>query len=424
MRIRGGGLQDGVCIHSLTFTSPSLPHCHHSSSTAEGAPHFGAVVGNWTKAGNLTASGELAFLTNWTYELGAEYLVPIGAQQLFDSGVYHYYQYGKLLNQSLGHKPVVRVPSQSRMLNSSRYWTLGFFGWDAPTKINLEVIIEEDGFNSTLSPYYDCPASNNITIGDTYLRATWDPIYLKNATERLQKYTNLELDADLVYGMQSLCAYESAGLGYSNFCDLFTAEEWRGFEYDLDMQFQGDYGAMSPSGRSQGVGYALELLQRLTNGSYTGPDTTRNATQDNSTTYFPVDQPLYVDFSHDDVIVSVLTALNFTQFYDYLDPKAIKTDRNFILSEITPFAGRLVFEIIECSGESYIRTLINEAVIPMDEGQGCKEARADGLCGLDDFVKYQQKYALEAANFNKTCFGVNGTDYTITGPSVRNGTLY
>lgn len=58
----------------------------------------------------------------------------------------------------------------------------------------------------------------------------------------------------------------------------------------------------------------------------------------------------------------------------------------------------------------------------MNEGQGCPSVE-NGLCPLADFIKYQQTYALEAANFNKTCFGVNGTDFTITGPSIRNGTL-
>lgn len=394
-----------------------------TSYSSEGAPYAAGVLTNWTKADNLTVKGPLSFLKGYTYQLGAELLVPIGAQQLFDSGVYHYYQYGRLLNQTLGHKPVIRTPSQSRMLNSSRYFTLGFFGFDAPQKINLEVIIESDGFNNTLAPYDTCEASNNVTIGDTYLRPVWEKIYLQDAVKRLQPYTNLNLTTKLVYGFQSLCAYESAALGYSGFCSLFTKDEWEGFDYDLSMQFQGDYGFMS-NGRAQGIGWAQELLDRLQNQTFSGPVTTQNTTLDENPTYFPVDQPLYIDFTHDDVIVSVLTALNYTQFDDYLDPHHRDPHRNFKLSEITPFGARLVFEVISCNGDKhYIRTLINEAVIPMDKAQGCGSARDDGLCDLDSFVKYQKDNAYKASHFTKDCFGKNGTDWTITGPSIKHGSF-
>lgn len=72
-----------------------------------------------------------------------------------------------------------------------------------------------------------------------YLTPVWEELYLKKARSRLQKYIpSIKLTPKLLYGMQSLCAYETVGLGYSNFCELFTEEEWRGFEYFLDLQFQ------------------------------------------------------------------------------------------------------------------------------------------------------------------------------------------
>lgn len=37
--------------------------------------------------------------------------------------------------------------------------------------------------------------------------------------------------------MQDLCAYELVALGGSEFCDLFTEEEWKGFEYQNDLAF-------------------------------------------------------------------------------------------------------------------------------------------------------------------------------------------
>lgn len=408
-----------------------------TSYSTEGAPYFGEVIKNVSRLNNpqsnFNASGPLSFLNDWKYELGAEILVPVGAQELFDSGVSHYYQYGKLYNASSEKKPVIRTTSEQRMLDSARYWTLGFFGWDAPNKINLEVILEggdglgtPDAFNNTLASYDTCNNSDNITVGDTYLRPIWDAIYLPNITQRLQQYVQgLELKDEMVYGMQSLCAYETVALGYSNFCSLFTKQEWESFEYDLDLQFSGDYGIMSPNGKAQGIGWVNEFLDRLTKTPFNDSTiTTENSTLDSNPTYFPLDQPIYVDFTHDDIILSVLTSLNYTQVVgEYLSPYYADPNRTFKLSYITPFAARLVFEVIECDGkqEQYIRTKLNDAVIPYSEAQGCPGGKA--LCPMKDFVGFQQANAYKDANFDKACFGVNGTDFTITGP-VRNGTVY
>lgn len=113
--------------------------------STEGAPFFGQTIANASENGKLNAHGPLSFLNNWTYELGAEILTPYGAQELFDSGVKAYYQYGRLYN-STRKKPVIRTTSEERMLDSARYWTAGFFGLDAPNLIDLQVILEGSGF--------------------------------------------------------------------------------------------------------------------------------------------------------------------------------------------------------------------------------------------------------------------------------------
>jgi len=433
---------NSVLPEKCTVKQVHILHRHGAryptSSATEGAPYFGSVIANVSKLNhpnsNFSAWGPLSFLNHWNYQLGAEILVPWGSQELFDSGVAHYYQYGALYNQTDDkHKPVIRTTSESRMLDSARYWTLGFFGWDAPEKINLEVVLEggnglgtPDAFNNTLAAYDTCNNSDTITLGDSYLRPIWDAIYLPNATHRLQQYVSgLTLTDEMVYGMQSLCAYETVSLGYSNFCSLFTQQEWDGFEYDLDLQFSGDYGIMSPNGKAQGVGWVTEFIDRLTKTPFNESTlTTQNSTLDSNPLYFPLNQTMYVDFTHDDMIVSVLTALNFTQIIgDYLDPHYADPNRTFVLSHIVPFAARLIFEVIECDNDPqrYIRTKLNEAVVPGSAATGCPEGKA--LCPFDDFVKFQQTHALKDANFDVACFGKNGTDFTVYGP-VRNGTVY
>lgn len=57
----------------------------------------------------------------------------------------------------------------------------------------------------------------------------WYNIYLADAVTRLNAYgPAFNWSTTDAYNAQSLCAYETVGLGYSEFCGLFTYEEWEG----------------------------------------------------------------------------------------------------------------------------------------------------------------------------------------------------
>ncbi|KAG9835991.1 phosphoglycerate mutase-like protein, partial [Aureobasidium melanogenum] len=64
-------------------------HGSRYPTTGSGAHKFGLKHKNMTDA---KYTGELSFLNDWSYQLGAEILVPIGKQELFNSGTLHYYQ--------------------------------------------------------------------------------------------------------------------------------------------------------------------------------------------------------------------------------------------------------------------------------------------------------------------------------------------
>lgn len=70
---------------------------------------------------------------------------------------------------------MLRTTSQSRILDSARYWSLGAFGWNAPELINLEVQIEGDGFNTSLASYDTCNNSNTIDVAGGSARRAWPP---------------------------------------------------------------------------------------------------------------------------------------------------------------------------------------------------------------------------------------------------------
>lgn len=94
------------------------------------------------------------------------------------------------------------------------------------------------------------------------------------------------------------CAYETVALGYSAFCSLFTDKEWRGYQYRWDIYWW--YGASfgSPVARAEGLGWIQELTARLTHTPLTQFNSSVNGTLHDKT-HFPVDHPLYIDFTHD-----------------------------------------------------------------------------------------------------------------------------
>ena len=116
------------------------------------------------------------------------------------------------------------------------HFAAGFFGVQQYQTSYRQLIALEDGdFYNSLAPWAACPNSNN-EIADLGAEASrnWTQIYLKNTVPRLQKHLKgVELDVSSVFAMQSLCAYETVALGYSRFCDLFTEEEWKGYEYAI-----------------------------------------------------------------------------------------------------------------------------------------------------------------------------------------------
>lgn len=147
------------------------------------------------------------------------------------------------------------------MLKSAEYFLAGFFGLTWMNNATLEVIIEQNGFNDSLAGYYGCNNSNApVSAGGSNASLIWGNIYLQNATQRLKALAgNYNWTVSDSYNAQTLCPYETVAFGYSAFCDLFTYQEWQGFEYSLDLYFAGNVEFESPTARAVGIGYVQEV---------------------------------------------------------------------------------------------------------------------------------------------------------------------
>lgn len=311
--------------------------------------NLAAKFANWTGTAKFT--GPLKFLNTFEYFLDdTGYLTGVGANTEFAAGVAFWNRYGRLLydaeptqlaydpnypNGTARPKPVLRTTSQSRITNSQINWSLGFFGTsfqvipdstlaNATSAFDLVVITEGGTENNTLASYDSCTneyATADVLYTGDYQLETYIPKYLSAATTRLQQYVPSGFDWTVndTYAMQSICAYETAYIGDSNFCGHFTEDEWAGFEVTLDTEYYYDYAWGNPTGRAQGIGYLQELLARLQNQSIDTSDSSVNATLDNNPNSFPLGQEFYADFSHDDIIISVLTAMSMDYFKDAPD---------------------------------------------------------------------------------------------------------
>ncbi|KPI44030.1 3-phytase A [Cyphellophora attinorum] len=476
------GLPDGCQIeqvHLLERHGSRFPTGYYDDGLNDA--NFAEKLVNLTKA-NASAefTGELAFLNGYEYKLGSGLLVGRGAVQSFDAGVTFWQRYGRTLyNATAGQlaynasfpngtarpKPTLRTTGQSRIWNSEINWALGFFGpsfetdpnptiANATSPYNLVVIPEGGTENNTLASYDSCFNDNDDPtgqIGDINL-IQYLKIYLKDATERLQQYapSGFNLTVNDTYAMQSICAYETNYLGSSSFCNLFTLEEWQGFEQTLDIEYYYDYSFGNPTGRAQGIGYLLELLSRLQHQPITSSNSSINATIDANSTDFPLNQHFYADFSHDDILVSVLTAMSF----DYLkDPPSLTAyppnpNRHFILSHLTPFAAKLITEVVGCGSSNpepvqstrtyttptqfgydpnnatykFVRMRLNHGILPLSEirGGACGN-RTDGMCARENFLD-SQKDAYELSQYDYACFG-NYTISNVTGGVDYDGAI-
>lgn len=159
----------------------------------------------------------------------------------------------------------------------------------------------------------------------------------------------------------------------------------------------------------------------------TSPTAQINITLDNNTFTFPIDQTLNLDFSHDANIISVLVAFGLTQFSKFLPATHLVRDREFIISYLEPFAGRLDIEVINTPAPvhphrskispgnvneiyldgpptSYVHFILNQRTIPL--GRSLKECgdRDDGWCEMETFLEVQKRQ-IELADFEYACFG-------------------
>ncbi|KAK5660488.1 hypothetical protein OQA88_13036 [Cercophora sp. LCS_1] len=311
------------------------------------------------------------FLKNFKYTLGADQLTPFGQQQLVHSGLAFYHRYRSLALQNGTSPPFIRASGQARVIHSAEFWSKGFHtallsdtSFSSPTPkfpYSMVIIPERLGANNTLnnklcgsfvSGKYSHIGSN---ASQEYLNVFGPPI-LRRLIANLPG-ANLSL-SDLPL-LMDLCPYHTVaspgGASVSPFCSLFSQDEWRSYDYYQTLGKWYGFGPGNPLGPTQGVGWANELVARLT-GTNVEDGTSTNRTLDGSDETFPLDRGLYADFSHDNDMVGILGALGLYEGkLDNTTRGGAWESDGFSAAWTVPFAGRVYVEKMKCdAGEELL----------------------------------------------------------------------
>lgn len=295
------------------------------------------------------------------------------------------------------------------MMASALWWMEGFeiarredprhTGPDYNDGYPAILIPEDPSFNNTLS--HDlCTSfeSGQFSHGGLDAQAVFAETFVPPIQARINEdLKGVNLTSKEIIYLMDLCPFDTVDprdipgqyeAPLSPFCHLFTTSEWHSYDYYQSLgKFYG-FAQGNPMGPTQGVGFANELIARLTN-SPVIDHTSTNSTLDSSQKTFPTDKntTMFADFSHDNDMMAIYAALgllNATKALDKENLQTIDEMAGYSTSRVVPFGARAYFEKMRCGGqeEELVRVLINDRVIPL---QNCGADRL-GLCKLGAFV--------------------------------------
>ncbi|EEB06904.1 thiamine-repressible acid phosphatase pho4 [Schizosaccharomyces japonicus yFS275] len=369
-------------VHILQRHGSRNPTAGTKAGSAGGIQAFENRLTNGTISFNSSISDNaFNFVSSWEpiiLEKNADLLSDRGRYQMFDLGVQNYLRYTDLINDK-DFKFQVNTAAQDRVVESAEWYMSGMLGRSYVNETTFQYVPEDSSASiNTLSGNDDCKNYENYnSTSSAVVKA-----YLKKALEaprkRLSEYLvdGQEFTTDDVVNMFSLCAYENALQGESDFCDLFTPTEFRAWEYSYDLKFSYENGPSNPWTQPVGAAFANNManqILKLVNGT-TSED----------------DQQIFLAFTHDSHITTVETSLGF--FPDTTPSKPLAPSFNYYnqslkTSQYVPFGGNLITEVFKCDDDKfYVRHLVNQRTFPLTDCGNGPSGVSDGLCEVNAYL--------------------------------------
>ncbi|KAK6204533.1 secreted acid phosphatase [Scheffersomyces amazonensis] len=341
---------------------------------------------------NKTFTGDLEFLNTYTYFVPDQSLyeketTPSNSQGLYAGvttayrhGAYFRAKYNDLFAANTTTLPIF-TSNSGRVYQTSNYFARGFLGDQFNQGVNVRFnILNESaslGANS-LTPSIGCKTYN--TGANASLIAEYNTTaYLQPIVNRLVgQNPGLNLTTSDVQSLFSWCAYEINVRGESPFCTLFTNEEFVRNSYHTDLSNYYSVGPGHNFTATIGAPFLNASLALLKNDS--------------------AENKIWLSFSHDSDLERFHAALGILEPTTPLPTSYIPFPNPYVHSSIVPQAARIYTEKYQCSNTSYVRYIVNDAVIPIP---GCNAG--PGLsCEFSEFEKYIEG-RIGHLNFTDTC---------------------
>lgn len=324
---------------------------------------------------NKTITGPLSFLNDYTYYVQNEenyelettpwntnspytgYDTAVKAGSAFRAKYNHLYNENKTL-------PVFAAASK-RVYDTGNFFVQGFLGPDYLDESVDHVVLSEKDFLgiNTLVPRWGCKAFNSSSNDE--LIAQFPSNYTQDIVKRLTDGNDgLNLTTKNVSNLFQLCAYELSATGYSPFCDIFTQDELVLHSYASDLQY---YYTSGPGGNLTRTVGAIQLNASLALLKQTESD-----------------NKIWLSFTHDTDIEIFHAALGL---FDPLEPLPVNETRfrdMYHHVNVVPMGSRTITEKLKCGDETYVRFIINDAVVPVPK---CQDGPGFS-CKLSDFENY------------------------------------
>lgn len=351
------------------------------------------IFNTWYKISNYTSTfnGSLSFL-NDDYEFFIQDLDGLEQETTLENSVNPLNPYTGEMDAKLHARQFLEQYSDllenntefsafttnSRRVYDTAEWFVEALGPNF--NITMEVIDEEPSAGAnTISAGYSCPAWDEEAFSN--ITDAYSDDYLKDIAKRLNKENpGLNLTTTDSFMLFSWCAFEISARGYSDVCEVFTQEELIKYSYYDDLS---NY-------YSDGPGYPL--IKDVGANLF-------NATVELLKQSDKLNQSVWLSFTHDTDILNYLTTIGLFDDGRPLNATHVPfRDHAFRKSWQVPMGARVYTQKFQCSNSSYVRYVVNDAVIPIES---CSSGPGFS-CPEDDFYDYAES-RLQNLDFVTAC---------------------
>ncbi|KEZ39128.1 Histidine acid [Scedosporium apiospermum] len=299
-------------------------------------------------AGGYEAKGVLSFLPAWkpvltNPDIQIAMLGPTGNKEAVDMGYQLRTRYPQLYDD--GDDFYVWANNYTRVLQTASGFVNGFLGASASKLGNVVAVTSKgiaEAIGNSLAPSDMCPNFKDQSGGD-YIK-TWNSIWQPRVQERLQKLIkgNLTLTLSDVNLMPYLCGFESQITGrLSPFCDVFTDDELKMYEYSNDLRYYYGVGPgteLPPKMMTPFLDSLVDLFAKGPGVEGVGLDGAQS---------FQVPK-LLVSFLNDGQLTELVSASGVFDEQEHLSATEMDHDRLWIGSRFITMRGTIAFERLNC----------------------------------------------------------------------------